>query len=67
MDAKHASRNVISSTLTPLFFSVEKRKNSPVLNAMNAKAMSAMKSILSIRPIGIRFKQYGPIKMPATM
>lgn len=42
-------------------------KNSPVLNAMNASAMSARKLIPSTTCVGITFMQYGPMIMPATI
>jgi hypothetical protein len=63
-EAKHASNNVIKMTFGPFFFSEEKRKNWPVLNEMNAKAMSDRKSIPSITVSGIKSRQNGPISIP---
>ena len=45
--ASSASNSVMTTTLLPFFFSVEKRKYSPTLNAINASAMSEMKSMPS--------------------
>ena len=66
-DARSASQTVMTMTFAPLFFSVEKRKNSPVLNAMNASAMSERKSMPSMMRCGIRPRQYGPMRIPARM
>ena len=46
---------------------VESLKNSPVLKAMKARAISERKSIPSMTVAGTRFKQNGPIRMPTTM
>ena len=54
-DARHASSTVITTTFPPFFLRVEKRKNSPVLNAMNARAISFRKSIPSTIFCGTRF------------
>ena len=56
-DAMHASRSVMTITPRPLFLSVESLKNSPTLNAMNASAISEMKSMPSMTLAGIRFRQ----------
>ena len=56
-DAMHASRSVMTTTPRPLFLSVESLKNSPTLNAMNASAISEMKSMPPMTLAGIRFRQ----------
>ena len=66
-DARHASSTVITTTFPPFFLRVEKRKNSPVLNAMNARAISFRKSIPSTMSCGTRFNTYGPSKTPESM
>ena len=66
-DASNASKIVTTTFLPPFFLSVESLKNSPVLNAINASAMSARKLIPCTTPLGMIFKQYGPMRMPATI
>ena len=66
-DATSASNSVITMFFAPLRFSTDRRKNSPVLNAINAKAMSARKLMPSITFSGMIFKPNGPMSMPATM
>ena len=56
-DARHASATVITSTFAPLFFSTDNLKNSPTLKAMNASAISDMKSMPEITRAGIRSRQ----------
>ena len=63
-DATHASSSVMTITPKPLFLSVESLKNSPTLNAMNASAISEIKSMPEMTDAGIRFRQYGPIRIP---
>lgn len=48
---------VIINTLVPLFFKVENLKNSPVLKAMKARAISAIKLVPSTKDLGIRLRQ----------
>ena len=67
IDARHASSTVITTTFPPFFLRVEKRKNSPVLNAMNARAISFRKSIPSTMSCGTRFNTYGPSRTPESM
>ena len=67
MVAANASKTVIITTFIPFFFSVSKRKNSPVLKAMKAKAISARKLVPSTNEGGIKSRQKGPIKIPATI
>ena len=66
-DARHASSTVITTTFAPFFLSVEKRKNSPVLNAINARAMSFKKSMPSTIFSGTRWSTYGPSRTPDSM
>ena len=66
-EAMNASKIVSTTIFIPFFLRVEKRKNSPVLNAMNARAISERKSILSMTVTGIRSMQYGPIRIPVSM
>jgi len=61
------SNKVITTTFPPFFFKTASLKNSPVLKAIKARAISDKKSIPSIIFVGIRFKTYGPIKIPATI
>ena len=56
-EAMQASSSVIRITPMPLFFSVDRRKNSPTLKAMKASAMSEMKSMPSMICAGIRSRQ----------
>ena len=65
MEASNASNTVITMFLPPFFLSVDILKNSPVLNAINASAISARKLIPSTTLAGIILMQYGPINMPA--
>ena len=67
IEASNASKTVITTTLPPFFFKVSNRKNSPVLKAINAKDTSARKLVLVTKFVGIRFRQYGPISIPATI
>ena len=48
---------VIINTLVPLFFRVENLKNSPVLKAMKARAISAIKLVPSTKDLGIKLRQ----------
>ena len=57
IEAKHASNMVIINTLVPLFFRVENLKNSPVLKAMKARAISAIKLVPSTKDLGIKLRQ----------
>ena len=66
-DAIKASKTVIITTFPTLFFNLENLKNSPVLKAINASAISARNSVPSIIFWGIKFKQKGPIKIPVIM
>lgn len=66
-DAVNASARVIITTFPALFFSFENLKNSPVLNAINARAISARNSVPVIIVCGIKFKQNGPIRIPVTI
>ena len=63
-EARQASNNVITITLIPFFFSVSKRKNSPVPKAIKANAISERKSIPEITFSGTNPKQYGPKRIP---
>ena len=63
----NASARVIITTFPALFFSFENLKNSPVLNAINARAISARNSVPVIIVCGIKFKQNGPIRIPVTI
>ena len=65
MDANKDSKIVIIIVLLPFFFNTSNRKNSPVLNAINAKAISEINSIPVITDVGINRKQKGPIMIPA--
>ena len=66
-EANNASRSVMMTTFAPFFLSVESRKNSPVLNAMNARAMSGRNAVPSMICRGIMFRQNGPMMIPAVM
>ena len=57
IEAKHASKIVIINTLVPLFFKVENLKKSPVLKAIKARAISAIKLVPSTNDLGIRLRQ----------
>ena len=46
---------------------LENLKNSPVLNAIKASAISARKLVPSMNDCGSKFKQNGPIMIPVTM
>ena len=61
------SSTVMVITLPPFFFSTERRKNSPVLKAMKARAISGRKAVFSITVLGIRFRQNGPARIPPTI
>ena len=56
-DASNASNTVITTFFAPFFLSVDNVKNSPVLNAINASAMSAKKLIPSTTCVGITSMQ----------
>ena len=56
-EARIASKTVMTMTFAPLFFSVSNLKNSPVLKAIKASAISAMKSMPPITFPGTRFRQ----------
>ena len=56
-EARHASMTVMIITLAPLFFRVENLKNSPVLKAMKASAISAIKLMPLTTLPGTRFRQ----------
>ena len=58
MVAASASKTVMITTFRPLFFSVSSVKNSPTPKAMNASAMSEMKSVPSMIDCGTRSRQY---------
>ena len=47
-DAKHASSTVMTATFAPFFLIADIRKNSPVLNAIKASAISLRKSMPSM-------------------
>ena len=49
------------------FFNVDNLKNSPVLNAINAKAISGRNAIPCITFWGIKLRQYGPMRIPVMM
>ena len=66
-EAVSASASVMTTTFPVLFFSLENLKNSPVLKAMKASAISARKLVPSMICTGTRWKQYGPIRIPAVM
>ena len=57
----------MTKTFPPFFFRVETWKNSPVLKAMKAKAISGRKEVFSTTSAGSRFRQKGPAKMPPTI
>ena len=61
---KKASTIVIMMTLPMLFLISLILKNSPAVKAINAKAISLKKSVLSINSWGIKFKRLGPIRIP---
>ena len=61
------SSTVMVITLAPFFFRAERRKNSPVLKAMKARAISGRKPMPSTTRGGIRFRQKGPIRIPPTI
>ena len=65
--APQDSSTVIVITLPPFFFSEDRRKNSPVLKAMKARAISGRKEVPSTMEAGSRFRQKGPAKMPPTI
>jgi hypothetical protein len=65
--ARSASERVMINVLSPFLLSEESLKNSPTLNAIKARAMSEIKSVPSMTVCGIRFKQKGPIIIPATI
>ena len=56
-EARQDSSTVMTRTLAPFSFNVEKRKNSPTLNAINASAMSERKSMPSTTAAGTRSRQ----------
>lgn len=64
-EANRDSKRVIITTITPFFFRVSKRKNSPVLKAIKASAISAIKSIPSMIEDGITLREKGPRRIPA--
>ena len=64
-EARTASKTVIQTTFMPLFFKTGSLKNSPVENAMNARAISERKSVPSMIRCGTRFSTYGPMRIPA--
>ena len=55
-EAINDSNTVIMTTLIPFFFKTENLKNSPVLKAIKANAISDKKSILLTMFSGIKFK-----------
>ena len=65
-EAASASASVITTTFPMLFFSFENLKNSPVLNAIKARAISARNSVPLMMFCGTRSRQKGPIKIPTT-
>ena len=67
IEASNASKTVMTMFLPPFFLRVESLKNSPVLNAINASAISARKLIPCTTPVGMILRQYGPMIMPATI
>lgn len=54
-------------TFNPLSLILSILKNSPTPKAINANAISDIKSIPSTTLSGIKSKQYGPITMPITI
>ena len=64
-EAVRDSSTVITITRGPFFFSTERRKNSPVLKAMKARAISERKSVWEMKEAGTVFRQKGPIRIPA--
>ena len=54
---KNKDKLGLVTTFAPLFFRVSNLKNSPVLKAMKARAMSAIKSMPETTPLGTRFRQ----------
>ena len=66
-EAVHASRTVMTSTRIPFLRSAENLKNSPVLKAMKASAISGRNCVPSMKDSGIRLKKNGPMRIPATM
>ena len=64
-EAAQASAMVTQTTFQPFLRRVSSLKNSPALKAMKQRARSARKSVFSIMGWGIRFRQQGPIRMPA--
>ena len=67
IEATSDSNMVMIIVLLPLFFNTSNLKNSPVLKAINANAISAIKSIPDMMEDGIKLKQNGPINIPATI
>ena len=61
------SKTVITTTFNPFFLSVSNWKNSPVENAMNDSAISAMKSIPVMTEEGMALRTYGPSVIPASI
>lgn len=66
-EAIKASKSVMTTTFIPFFFKTSKRKNSPVENAIKARAISGRNSMPVITEAGIRFKQKGPMRIPVKM
>ena len=65
--ARKASASVIRMTRIPFLRSVSSRKNSPVEKAMKASAISGRKSMPETIVSGTRFRQKGPMMIPATI
>ena len=65
--ALRASIKVMKATLMPFLLRASRRKNSPVLKAMNARAISPRNAEFLMKYCGIRFSPNGPINMPTTM
>ncbi len=63
--AVSASLTVITMIFRPVFISTSFLKNLPTPNAINASATSLMNPISSMICSGIKFRQYGPIRIPA--
>ena len=66
-EAHNASQTVITTVLTAFFLRILILKNSPTLKAMNASAISEMKSVPAITVSGIRSRQQGPMMIPTVI
>ena len=65
--AASASLKVMTMILFPVRISTSFLKNFPTPKAINASARSLTKPIPSIMGAGMKFRQQGPMRMPARM